>query len=69
MDRFYMVYVEGMNMPSKKWENIRDAEKEAERLCEKEKRKVFILKSIQKFEMKNVEQTMLYPIALELELK
>lgn len=66
MDRFYMVYVDGMSVPFKRWENLQDAEKEAERLCEKERRKVFILKSIQTFEMKNVEQTMLYPIALEL---
>ena len=66
MDRFYMVFVEGGTVPFKRWEKLQDAEKEAERLCEKEKRKVFILKAVQKFEMKNVEQTMLYPTALEL---
>ena len=36
-----------------------EAETEAERLCEKEKSKTFILKAIEKFELKNIEKTIL----------
>ena len=49
-----MVYVEGTNMPSKKYEDILEAEKEAERLCSKENKKAFVLKSVLKFELRNV---------------
>lgn len=54
-----MIFVEGKNMPFKRWENLEEAEAEAERLCEKEKCKTFILKSIQKYELKNIEKTVL----------
>jgi hypothetical protein len=59
MDIFYMIFVEGKNMPFKRWETLEEAEAEAERLCEKEKSKTFILKSIQKYELKNIEKTVL----------
>jgi len=59
MDNFYMVFVEGRNMPQRKYETIEEAETEAERLCEKEKSKVYILKSVEKFELKNIEKTIL----------
>lgn len=54
-----MVYVEGKNMPFKRWETLVEAEAEAERLCEKEKSKTFVLQSIQKYELKNIEKTIL----------
>jgi len=59
MDNFYMIYVEGKNMPFRKFEALEEAEKEAERLCEKEKSKTFILESIVKYELKNIEKTIL----------
>ena len=59
MEKFYMVYVEGRNAPSKKFERYQEAEEEALRLCEKEKSKVFVLESIVKFEMKNIVKTVL----------
>jgi hypothetical protein len=59
MDIFYMIFVEGKNIPFKRWETLEEAEAEAERLCEKEKSKTFILKSIQKYELKNIEKTVL----------
>lgn len=59
MEKFYMVYVEGKNMPFKRWETLVEAEAEAERLCEKEKSKTFVLQSIQKYELKNIEKTIL----------
>ena len=58
-DVFYMIYVEGKNMPYNRFESLDDAEKEAERLCEKEKRKTFILKSIEKLELKTILKTKL----------
>ncbi len=57
MDKFYMVYVEGMSTPSKKWETLEEAEAEASRLCDKERKKTFVLESIQKYELKNIEKT------------
>ena len=39
MDNFFMIYVEGKNMPCKRFETLEEAETEAERLCEKEKSK------------------------------
>ena len=57
MDNFFMIYVEGKNMPYKRFETLEEAE--AERLCEKEKSKTFILKAIEKFELKNIEKTIL----------
>lgn len=59
MEKYYMVYVENMGMPFKKYEHLHEAEAEAYRLCEKEKKKTFILKSIQKYELKNIEKTIL----------
>jgi len=59
MDNFFMIYVEGKNMPYKRFETLEEAETEAERLCEKEKSKTFILKSAVKFELKNIEKTIL----------
>jgi hypothetical protein len=54
-----MIYVEGKNMPYKRFETLEEAEAEAERLCEKEKSKTFILKAIERFELKNIEKTIL----------
>ena len=54
-----MIYVEGKNMPFKRWENLHEAEAEAERLCEKEKSKTFVLQSVCKFELKNIEKTII----------
>lgn len=54
-----MVYVENMSVPFKRYEHLHEAEAEAERLCEKEKRKTFILKSVQKYELKNIERTVI----------
>ena len=45
--------------PYKRFETLEEAEIEAERLCEKEKSKTFILKSVEKFELKNIEKTIL----------
>jgi hypothetical protein len=59
MEKFYMIYVEGKNMPFKRWENLHEAEAEAERLCEKEKSKTFVLQSVCKFELKNIEKTII----------
>ncbi len=59
MDKFYMVFVDGRNTPSRVYDNIDEAETEAERLCEKEKRKTFVLKAVCKFELKNIEKTIL----------
>jgi len=54
-----MVFVDGRNTPSRVYDNIDEAETEAERLCEKEKRKTFVLKAVCKFELKNIEKTIL----------
>ena len=54
-----MVYVEGMSTPSKRWETLEEAEAEASRLCDKERKKTFVLQSIQKYELKNIEKTIL----------
>lgn len=59
MDKFYMVFVESMSTPSKKWETLEEAEAEAARLCDKERKKTFVLTSIQKYELKSVEKTIL----------
>jgi hypothetical protein len=59
MNNFFMIYVEGKNMPFKKFETLEEAEREAERLCEKEKSITFILKTIEKFELKTIEKTIL----------
>ena len=59
MEFFFMIYVEGKNMPYKRFETLEESETEAERLCEKEKSKTFILKAIEKFELKNIEKTIL----------
>jgi hypothetical protein len=57
MEKFYMVYVEGKNMPFKRWETQAEAEVESERLCEKERAKTFVLESICKFELRNIVKT------------
>lgn len=59
MEKFFMIYVDGRNMPFKKYSSYQDAEKESIRLCEKEKCATFILETIVKFEMKNVVKTVL----------
>lgn len=59
MDNFFMIYVEGKNSPVAQYATIEEAENDAIRLCEKEKRKTYILKSIEKFELKNIEKTIL----------
>lgn len=52
-----MVWVENMGTPFKRYESLTDAEAEAERLCEKEKKKTFILKAFVKYELKNIVKT------------
>jgi hypothetical protein len=47
--RYYAIMVEGRNAPAKLHDNIEDAEKEAIRLAEKEKCKVYVLKAISEF--------------------
>lgn len=59
MESFYMVWVENMGTPFKRYDNLREAEAEAERLCEKEKKRTFILKGVQMYELKNIEKTIL----------
>lgn len=59
MDNFFMIYVEGKNSPVAQYTTIEEAENDAIRLCEKEKRKTYILKAIEKFELKNIEKTIL----------
>ena len=54
-----MVWVENMGTPFKRYDNLREAEAEAERLCEKEKKRTFILQSVQKYELKSIEKTYL----------
>ena len=55
-----MVYVEGKNMPFKRYTSLFEAEEEAERLCEKEKSKTFVLESTRKFELQNIVKTILH---------
>lgn len=43
---FYMVYVMGMNSPVKTYDKEEDAYKEAQRLCEKERRSAYVLKAV-----------------------
>ena len=43
MKHFYMIYAEGHNAPTKKFDNRKAAECEARRIANKEKRVVFIL--------------------------
>jgi hypothetical protein len=57
MENFYMVWVENMGTPFKRYESLTDAEAEAERLCEKEKKKTFVLKAFVKYELKNIVKT------------
>ena len=59
MDFFYMIYVEGKNSPTKKFTSLEEANDEAERLCIQENRKVYILESHSKCEMKIVTRTRL----------
>ena len=35
MEFFFMIYVEGKNMPYKRFETLEESETEAERICEK----------------------------------
>lgn len=49
---FYMVYVEGNYSPSQKHYDLNSAMVEAHRLCEKEGRKTYILKSSYGYEPK-----------------
>lgn len=43
---FWMVYVEGRNSPTKKWETREEAEAEANRLAIKEGRDVYVLEAV-----------------------
>lgn len=45
--------------PEDEWETLEEAEAEAARLCDKERKKTFVLTSIQKYELRNVEKTIL----------
>lgn len=47
MKTFYMIYVEGGSTPTVKHDNPVDAQKEAERLAIKTKKKTYILKAEQ----------------------
>ena len=44
---FWMVYVEGRNSPTRKWEKREEAEAEAMRLTIKEGRDAYILEAVQ----------------------
>ena len=59
MEKFFMVFVEGRNMPFKKYASYKDAENESIRLCKKGLGKTFILESIVKFEIKDIVKTVL----------
>ena len=52
---FFMVYVEGGSMPSKRHEDQFKAQEEAERLCNKMGKSAYILKAISKASLRNVE--------------
>ncbi len=45
MKKFYMVYAESGNSPTKKHETEREALEEAQRLCDLEQRNVFVLRA------------------------
>jgi hypothetical protein len=57
MKKFYMVFAEGRNAPTTKFETIEEAEAEAERICRKERLKTFVLESKFMFELINVVKT------------
>ena len=56
-DKFYMVYVVGRGAPNHIHSTIEAAEAEAIRLCTKEGVRTYILQSVCRFELKNVEKT------------
>ena len=43
---FYMVFVEGKNAPTKKYDDINEANEEAMRLAEKEHTNAYVLKAV-----------------------
>ncbi len=57
MEKFYMVFAEGRIAPTRKFETIDEAETEAERICQKEKLKTFVLESKSMFELRNIVKT------------
>jgi len=58
-DKFYMVCVIGRSAPNNIHKTLESAEAEANRLCIKEGAKAYILQTICKFEIKNVEKTII----------
>jgi hypothetical protein len=44
-NKFYMVFVEGENTPTVRYDNLKEAEKEAQRLADKCGKKAFVLES------------------------
>jgi hypothetical protein len=58
-DKFFMVYVSGRNTPNIIHRTIEEAEAEASRLCIKEGLKTYVLQTVCKLEIKNVEKTII----------
>ena len=55
--RFYMIFVEGQNGPTRKHPTYQDAKKEAERLARLMRRKTYILGMIECFEVNDIIRT------------
>ena len=55
--RFYMIYVEGQNGPTRKHPTYQDAKKEAERLARLTRRKTYILGTIECLEINDIKTT------------
>lgn len=55
--RFYMIYVEGQNGPTRQHLTYQDAKKEAERLARLMRRKTYILGTIECFEVNDIIRT------------
>ena len=55
--RFYMIYIEGQNGPTRKHPTYQDAKKEAERLARLTRRKTYILGTIECFEVNDIIRT------------
>lgn len=55
--KFYMIYVEGQDSPTRKHLTYQDAKKEAERLARLMRRKTYILGTIECFEVNDIIRT------------
>lgn len=56
-EKFYMIYVDGRNTPTKKHDTEESAIKEATRLARETGKSVYILKPIKKLEMSEIKIT------------